>query len=285
MSAVRFFDNIPHIVRYGMHDDKGDRSWIWFWRCGVRFTIHADGKDFGDNTDFYNQWKPLIREHPKGKQSMAQFAETQWHPLCDLVISTAMSTLQRLAPDREYLMTLRDYLHTPVYRLRLIASEDRTSIETKIEEGPTYPEVGAYDMKPVSRAAFLLPEDLPIFQSSELRVLGMDIDWRQRPAKVCSTSEDDRVFSFLACEQDVRRGGRDAPVVNYSIDHIRSRLEKLRTMAACEAEEAEGVCGVVMDYSPLVSGTASQDGEQTDEADGSREQRVAGLLLPWVEKE
>lgn len=210
---------------------------------------------------------------------MAQFAGSQWHPLCDLIISTAMPTLQRLAPDREYWTTLREYLHTPVYRLRLVALGDRTIIETKIEEGPTYPEVGAYDLKPVSKAAFLLPENLPIFQSSELRILDMDKDWRQRPAKMCSTSGDGRVFSFLPCEQDVRRGGRDAPVVNYSIDHIRTRLEKLR------AGTGEGVSGVVLDDSPLLSSTASRDGEQTEVVDEGREQRVAGLLLPWVEKE
>jgi hypothetical protein len=45
MTALRFFDAIPHVVRHGMHSDKNEASYIQFYRCGVQFTIHADGKD------------------------------------------------------------------------------------------------------------------------------------------------------------------------------------------------------------------------------------------------
>jgi len=129
----------------------------------------------------------------------------------------------------------------------------------------------------------LLPEDLPVFQSSELRVLDMDTDWRQTPAKVCSTSQEDgRVFSFLACEQDVRGVGRGAPVVNHSIDHIRTKLEE---MLAGDAGKAQVVCGVVLDHSPSVkSATLLLNVERMEELDEGREQLVAGLLLPWVSK-
>jgi hypothetical protein len=278
MSTVRFFSNIPHIVRYGMHDDKDERSWIWFWRCGVRFTILADGKDFKD-TDFYSQWRPLIREYPSAEQSMANFLERQWNPLCDLIISTSMPTLQRLAPGYEYWTTLRGYLHTPVYRLRLVASENHSSIETKVEEGPS--QEGAYELAPASMDTFSLPAVLPTFQSSELCVLDMNKDWRQPPAKVCL--KDGRVFSFVGCERGAGRGGRDAPIVNHSIDYIRARLEKWQDKKN-GPEETQGVCGIVLDHSRSVSNSASKDGDPVRETDG-QEQRVAGILLPWVSKE
>lgn len=282
MTALRYLDAIPHIVRYGMHSDQNETSYIWFYRCGVQFTIHADGEDFKDNTEFYSQWRPLIREYLPAEQSMTEFAENQWYPLCDLILSTAMSTLRRLAPEREYWTTLSDYLHTPRYSLRLMASEDRASIETKIEEGPAYHGVGAYGLVPVSRDTFSLPGDLPTFQSDDLGVLDMDEGrWRRRPTKV--GSKDGRVFSFLACERDFDNGGKDASAVGFSVGHIRTRLEGLRD-GKNDSEEMQGVCGVVLDYSPLVSGTKSKEEDEVEEANG-QEQRIAGLLLPWVSKE
>jgi hypothetical protein len=266
MTALRHFDSIPHIVRYGSYSDKSETSYIWLWRCGVQFTIHADGKDFPE-TDFYSQWRPLVREHPPAEQTMEDFAENQWYPLCDLILSTAMPALQRLAPDREYWTTLRDYIHTPRYTLRLVASGNRAGIETGVEDGPVNCGTGAYGLTTVSRDTFSLPEDLQTFQSSELRVLDMG-DWRRRPAKVCLA--DGRVFSFLACERDLDNGVRDASAVDSSVGHIRSRLENY-------LDETEGVCGVVLDCLPLTCGATSKDEGQ--------EQRVAGLLLPWASKD
>jgi hypothetical protein len=279
MTALRYFNAIPHIVRCGMYSDENETSHIWFYRCGVQFTIDADGKDF-QVTDFHSKWKPLIREHPSAEQSMAEFAETQWYPLCDLIISTAMPTLQRLAPDREYRATLRDYLHTPWYTLRLVASEDRAGIETRVEDGPVYCGTGAYGLVPVSRDTFSMPEGLPTFQSSELRVLDMEKgDWRRRPAKV--GLEDGRMFEFLACERDFDNGSREASDVGVSVGHIRTRLEKLQSETD-DSEEQE-VCGVVLDCSPFGSGATLKD-DGVEEADG-QEQRIAGLLLSLVPRE
>jgi hypothetical protein len=276
MAALRYFDAISHIVRYGMHSDQDEKSYIWLYRCGVQFTIHADGQDFKDNTEFHSQWRPLVREYPPAEQSMTEFAENQWYPLCDLIISAAMPTLQRLAPDREYWTSLRDYLHTPRYTLRLVASADRAVVETRVEDGPVYCETGAYGLMFVSRDTFSVPEDLPTFQSSELRVLDMEKgDWRRRPAKV--SLEDGRVFSFLACERDFDNGTREASDVGFSVGHIRARLEKLRHETN-GSEETQGVCGVVLDHSPFNSGGTSKDGDD-------QEQRIAGLLLSQVPKE
>jgi hypothetical protein len=281
MTALRFFDAIPHIVRYGMHSDENEASYIRFYRCGVQFTIHADGKDFQDNTDFYSQWRPLIREYPTAEQSMAEFAETQWYPLCDLIISTAVPTLQRLAPDREYWTTLRDYLHTPRYTLRLVASEDRAGIETRVEDGSMGCGTGAHGLVSVSRATFSMPEGLPTFQSSELRVLDMEKgDWRRRPTKV--GLEDGRVFKFLACERDFDNGSREASDVGVSVGHIRTRLEKLQSETD-DSEDAQEVCGVVLDCSPFGSGATMKD-DGVEEVDG-QEQRIAGLLLSLVSRE
>ena len=279
MTALRYFDNVPHIVRYGMHSEKDERSYIWLWRCGVQFTIHADGKDFQD-TGFYSQWKPLVRESSPAEQTMEGFVENQWYPLCDLILSTSMPTLKRLAPDREYWTTLRDYIHTPRYALRLVASEDRASIEARVEDGPVDCGTGAYGLTTVSRDTFSLPEDLQTFQSSEVRVLDMETgDWRSRPAKV--GLEDGRVFEFLACE-GFDNGMRDASAVDASVGHIRTRLERMQ--ATVGDPEAQSLCGIVLDQPPWTSSVISKGGNRIEEAKG-QEQWIAGLLLSWVSKE
>jgi hypothetical protein len=150
-----------------------------------------------------------------------------------------MHTLQRLAPDRVYWTTLRDYLHTPRYTLRLIASEDRAGIETRVEDGPMDCGTGAYGLASVSRDTFSMPEGLPTFQSSELRVLDMEKgDWRRRPTKV--GLEDGRVLSFLACERDLDNGSREASDVGVSVGRIRTRLERLQSET--DDPEEQEVC-------------------------------------------
>jgi len=76
MSAIRYFDNVPHIVRYGMHDDKTDKCWIRFWRSGARFQISVDKEDV-QGTPFYERWKPLLRERKHGQMSMSEWADSQ----------------------------------------------------------------------------------------------------------------------------------------------------------------------------------------------------------------
>ena len=76
MSAVRYFGNVPHIVRYGMHDDKTEKCSIWFWRNGVRFQIFVDKENVQD-TPFYEQWKPLLREREQGQMSLSHWVDSQ----------------------------------------------------------------------------------------------------------------------------------------------------------------------------------------------------------------
>ena len=139
---------------------------------------------------------------------------------------------------------------------------------------------GAYGLASVSRDTFSMPEGLPTFQSSELRVLDMEKgDWRRRPTKV--GLEDGRVLSFLACERDLDNGSREASDVGVSVGRIRTRLERLQSETD-DSEEQE-VCGVVLDCSPFGSGATLKD-DGVEEADG-QEQRIAGLLLSLVSRE
>jgi hypothetical protein len=87
MSAIRYLDDVPHITRYGMHDDKTEKCWIFFWRNGVRFRIHVDRDDVQD-TAFYEKWKPLLREHARGEMPLSQWAEQQVsHGTCRMTFS------------------------------------------------------------------------------------------------------------------------------------------------------------------------------------------------------
>jgi hypothetical protein len=75
MSTIRYFDDVPHIVRYGMQKED-EKCWIYFFRNGVRFRIFVDVSDV-ENTPFGEQWKPLLREHERGKRPLSQWVENQ----------------------------------------------------------------------------------------------------------------------------------------------------------------------------------------------------------------
>lgn len=281
MSAVRYFDRVPHIVRYGMHDEKDEKCWIKFWRNGVRFTINVRKEDV-QGTDFYSQWKPLLRESSRHELSLSDWVEQQWHPLCDLLITTSMPMLRQLAPDQDYWVTLRDYLHTPAYQLKLIATEDQRRVEAMVEAGPT--DTGAYNFEPVSSSKLPLPVKLPYYQSSQLTVIGKEKDWRQTPAKV--SLPDGRMLFFLGCEMGTRNS-RTEQITNSSLDAICAKLK----MYELEARSTSGakwpgalprVCGLVVDH-PLVkdaSGTLQE--EMQRESVAKSEQRIAGILLTWI---
>jgi hypothetical protein len=193
-----------------------------------------------------------------------------------------MPTLIELAPKQEYWTTLRDYIHTPAYRLRLIASDDRTKILTKVEEGPTDTVTGAYELKPASKDKLALPTNVKLYQSSDLRVLNREKDWRQRPAKV-STPEGN-VFFFMGCEGDTR-DSKTAPLKNRSLDAIRAQLKLMEALTGKSSVNLPGnipqVCGIVVDGSAPddLPGSLPQEGGQES---ASSEERIAGLLLTWI---
>jgi hypothetical protein len=193
--------------------------------------------------------------------------------MCDLLISTAMPTLNELAPNREYWTTLHDYLHTPAYRLRLLASGPQSQVEARIEDGPT--NTGAYELEPVSQDKLPLPAGIHFYRSQDLNVLNREKDWRRGPQKV--STKNGNIFFFLGCQ----RGSRDArtqQISNRSLDAVRAQLKLMETLVGTiTLEGIPQVYGIVTDSSSV----KDHPGSSMHPADGS-EQRIAGILLTWI---
>ncbi|KXT04468.1 hypothetical protein AC578_8711 [Pseudocercospora eumusae] len=275
MSAIRYFDNIPHIVRGGMHDGKGEKCFIHFWRCGVRVWIDVEGQDI-KGTSFYEEWKPLIREEDYQKVSLKESMEKQWHLLCDLIISTSMDSLRELAPEKEYWTTLDDYLHCPAYKLRIKAISGKDAVEVEVTEGSKL--TGAYNMAPAPyEDCHPLPNnDLPTFRSTDLMVLDKDQDWRQPPHKL--QAPDGKVYYFKACEQSAVHMP-DKKVVNHSLDAIAAHLSIYELMLGQELvlEPLQGV----LTFQGLVTCDCVDVGKHEVQMGKAG---IAGILLPWVAK-
>jgi hypothetical protein len=193
--------------------------------------------------------------------------------MCDLLISTAMPTLNELAPNREHWATLYDYLHTPAYRLRLLASGPQSQVEARIEDGPT--DTGAYELEPVSQDKLPLSAGIHFYRSQDLHVLNREKDWRRGPQKI--STKDGNVFFFLGCQ----RGSRDATtqqISSKSLDAIRAQLKLIETHAgALPLGGISQVYGIVTDCHSLDDHRGPSQ-LQTDES----EQRIAGILLTWI---
>jgi hypothetical protein len=262
MSAVRYFDDVPHIVRYGWMDDEKESCWMLFWRNGTKFTITVEKNDV-HGTAFYSVWRPLIQERT---------GLSQWHPLCDLLISHSMATLQRLAPTGSYWTTLRDYLHTPGYDLKLLADKETGNVYGEVMNG--LEEQAAYEFQPVSAMVFRnMPKDIPQYASSDLVVLEKSKNWKAPPHKV--RTSDGHVYSFKGCKRsstDVETG----EVTNDSLNSIEVYLKLFsysQELHDTWAAEKSPVIGIVTDTStsqPEHTGQASQRGAET---------LVAGILL------
>ena len=131
MSAVRYSNDVPHIVRYGMHDEMEEKCWILFWRNGTQFIIHVDKEDMY-GTAFYPIWRPLLRETPEEGETIMDHMQKQWHALCDLIIFHSMVAREKVAPVKPYWITLRDYLHTPGYVLKLVMDKEAGSVHPEL---------------------------------------------------------------------------------------------------------------------------------------------------------
>jgi len=184
-----------------------------------------------------------------------------------------MPTLTQLAPEREYWTTLYDYLHTPAYRLRLLASGPQSKVIAKVEEGPT--DTGAYELEPVAHQTLPQPAGIQFYRSQDLHVLNREKDWRRGPQKV--SAKDGSVFFFLGCQ----RGSRDAKtqqISNRSLSAIRAQLKLMETHRdASPPESIPQVYGIVTDSSPVEGHPRSA----LRHADRS-EQHIAGILLTWI---
>ncbi|KAJ9501713.1 hypothetical protein H2202_002675 [Exophiala xenobiotica] len=147
MSCVLIIDDIPHIVRYGMHSDKpvdSEKCWIHFYRQGVCFVVHVEQGNVR-GTKFAERWLPLLKSPgrqertptpapaPATPQGGMRAWVKRWEDLCRLVIGTCLGTIERLVAvgdsaeaqrggeQVERWKTLDGYLNTVRYELEVVA--------------------------------------------------------------------------------------------------------------------------------------------------------------------
>lgn len=189
-----------------------------------------------------------------------------------------MPILRQLAPERVYWTTLRDYLHTPAYQLKLMKSSPGNEITVEVQEGPT--DTGAYGLVPVSHDRLTLSSEIPRYRSEDLTVLNKDQDWRHKPEKV--STPDGQSFFFLGCEQDVR-SMPSRQMSNPSLDAIRTKLKLREALAGNpDVHWPDGIPhmhGVVMD-DPKAEAATDPSGPETT----GTENTIAGILLTWVSR-
>lgn len=187
-----------------------------------------------------------------------------------------MPILRQLAPERVYWITLRDYLHTAAYQLKLVKSGPANEIIPEVQQGPK--DTGAYELVPVSHDRLPLPSGIPQCQSEDLTVLNKNKDWRRKPEKV--STPDGKTFFFLGCEQDVR-SMPSQQVSNPSLDAIRTKLKLREALTGNpDVHWPDGipqVHGAVMD---APTADVSADASSTEGV--VAEKTIAGVLLTWI---
>lgn len=187
-----------------------------------------------------------------------------------------MPELFKLAPNRTHWITLRDYLHTPAYQLKLLKSGHGTEIAAHVEEGPV--DTAAYELSPASQDRLSLPNGVQAYRSQDLTVLDKDKDWRRNPEKVCTS--DGKAFFFLGCETDVR-DGVTKQIKNPSLVAIRAQLKPMESLAGnSDAQWPDGIPhihGVVTDE-PIAEDSTDCPGAGTTGA----ATKIAGILLTWI---
>lgn len=269
MSTVRYFDDIPHIGRFGMFDDKKGISWTLFYRNGTRFTIHVDEKDVSGTT-FHSLWRPLLNEDlGMGKEIL-----NNYNKIFDLVVSHSMDTLQEISPVEPHWITLRDYLHTPAYDFKLVADEKGTDgVRAVVTKGPEV--VAAYEFKPA--ATFKnMPQTIPEFSSSDLTVLDKEADWRSPPHKFRTT---DGLICYFKARKRSSRNVQTGEIRNTSLDSIEAHLRLFKygqEKGDSYATRRSKVLGIVTD---AISASDSSDPADDKHTEETNQTLVAGILL------
>ncbi|KIW30980.1 uncharacterized protein PV07_02665 [Cladophialophora immunda] len=283
MSTVRYFDSIPHIVRYGMHDDKTGKSWTLFYRNGVRFKVHVSSEDVS-GTSFSETWLELIK--PVDVHDRTKSWVRRWESLCDCVITPCLPLLATLAPSSHQWVTLHDYLHTPSYELKLVADDQTAEVVPEITSGPVDRPSYEHSLFKFSEIS-LLPTNVPQYQAEELLVLGQEKNWRRPPHNVRAPNGD--VFYFRPCNNAARHVNTGR-ITNNSLDIINaySRLHSESTevlpAGSAEAVNIPKLRGIVISHANAEPGesslpSASGDG-QARQADD--QPRCAGIVLTYV---
>ncbi|KAJ9616653.1 hypothetical protein H2200_000372 [Cladophialophora chaetospira] len=283
MSTIRYFDSIPHIVRYGRQDEEKGESWTLFYRNATCFRVSVSRDDV-DGTPFGTRWLELNREGSPREEGMKKWVE-RWNKLCDCIISQCMPLLQELAPTTRQWKTLEDHLRTPTYELKLVANPNGNDAVAKVTSGPV--EKPSYEHHLLNESDFQsLPKDLPRHRAQDLTILEHGKDGRHPPDKIHAPNGE--VLYFLPCHKRSKNVSTgeiwDASVnkINaYSRIHSGSEyldriyIPKLQGVVVTSAD------GEVEDWD--VQGNLSPDmGQSATKEPG--EPLVAGVLLTYVSK-
>jgi len=310
MSAVLDIDNVPHIVRYGFHDDKAgsEQCWIHFYRSGTRFDIQVTGSAV-EGTRFAERWIPLLTS-PEVKPYTGKVPPwvQQWEDLCTLVISACLGTIRELVrgddggEDRGRWKMLEGYLKAPSYKLEVVkkdssvAEEDVESdsggVSVKICEGPVAKPT--YELWPLPAESIrdlpdleVIKDRLPVYHARDLEVLGADKDWRQPPSSL--RAPDGSIYTFLCCERNSTLMPENI-VTNGSLDEINAycRLftaaKDISVPTNVEGSHIRKVKGIVVtEVRNDIPAGESDVPEGSDEiistGAGDSSSRVAGILL------
>lgn len=304
MSCIRYFDSIPHIVRYGMKDEDNGKSWTLFWRNAVGFRVSVSRDDVR-GTPFEEKWLPYIKEEvlvPGAPGFMKNWQE-KWHEMCDLIITQSMPLLRELAPAGKQWVTIEDHLRTPVYEVKMVAPEGGGDAVATVPEGK--PTTGpfakpSYEHHPLPFDAFEGlpgPAELRRYHARDLTVLDAEKNWRAPPAKV--RSQDGEVFYFVTCKRASKNVGTGV-VSNSSIDRINAhfrlynqtrdgagasmeepRIPKLHGIVVSDAIDPQSESSAVPETETL----PSADGQgQEQKKDEQPNQLLAGIVLTYVSK-
>ncbi|KIW70235.1 hypothetical protein PV04_02525 [Phialophora macrospora] len=278
MSTVRFFDSTPHIVRYGMQNEREGKSWMLFWRNAVCFRVSVSREDV-HGTPFAMKWLELNKENRARLEGMETWTE-RWNALCDRIIGQCMPVLQELAPPSRQWTTLEDHLRTPAYELKMVADQKTGDAVATITRGPVEKPSYEHHLLPFSDFTSL-PAGLPRYRAQDLIVLGQEKDWRHPPAKV--QTHDGEVLYFRPCNKPSRNMSKGGEISNASLNNINAYFLLQSNSADCVDGRIPKLLGVVVS-------DASGDPEGPDAATQpsgdakKKESLVAGILLTYVSK-
>lgn len=308
MSTIRYFDSIPHIVRYGMRDEKKGRSWTLFYRNAVCFKVSVAKEDVA-GTPFETKWSEYLEE--KHRPDWVE----RWNEMCDLIITHCMPVLRELAPTGRQWRTLEDHLRTPAYEVKLVRQEQAAAaaaaggdsdaaVVAQVTSGPTVRTSYEHHLSPFSEVDGL-PEDVRQCRADELTVLDADKNWRSPPYKV--RTPDGEVFYFVACNRSSTNVGT-GEVTNRSLEKIGAYSRLYRHTGSAESKNVnipklQGIVVSDADTSRMQSGDAAaaptetpnlsstdvqkQGKEQNIQTQGEEpngQPMLAGILLTYVSK-
>ncbi len=186
-----------------------------FTENGTNFTIHVDEKDVS-GTKPTSALEAAARDEPKESESLTD----DYNKFFDLVVSHSLSTLQEIDSAKTHWITLRDYLHTPAYDLKLVSDSTGTDgVRAVVTKGPE--SVGAYEFQPTTTTFKNMPHTIPKYSSSDLIVLDKEADWRMPPHKVRTT---DGLICYSKLANKAVHMSRLGEETNASLDSIESHL-------------------------------------------------------------